>query len=221
MVKAVIYDLDDLMVNSLPIHVEADSQALEIYGYDHTQVYEEIESKFMGRKISDMYKEILKILNADIKLEEILQKREKIFLKLIQEKLELMPGLESSLKVCQDLNLKIALASSGTNRYIDVVLKKFDIAKYFEIIVSGDDVKKGKPDPETFSVAVKKLGLEPNECIALEDATNGIISAKAAGCLCLAVENPNTPPQDLSQADVIIDSLNEFSKELISSIDER
>lgn len=221
MIKAAIYDLDELMVDSTAIHLKADTEVLKFYDYDYTRVNEEMENKFMGRRVSDMYKEILKILNADIKLEEILQKREEIFLKLVRDELELMPGLETSLKVCQDLNLKIALASSGTNRYIDVVLEKFEIVKYFEVIVSGDDVKKGKPDPETFSVAAKKLGLEPNECVVLEDATNGIKSAKAAGCQCIAVKNSNTPPQDLSLADVAIDSLNKFSKELISSIDEK
>ena len=129
-----------------------------------------------------------------------------------------MPDLLQSLKLFKKNKFKIALASSGTKKYINVVLAKFKIADYFDVIVSGDDIKRGKPDPEIFSVAVKKLGLKPEETLVLEDATNGIEAAKSAGCKCIAVINKMTPPQNYSKADLVINSLEEIDMGLVKKV---
>ncbi len=130
-----------------------------------------------------------------------------------------MPGLIYSLEFFKSKGMKIALASSGTEEYIQIVLDKFSIRNYFNVIVSGNDVKKGKPDPETYAIAVKKLNLKPVECVVLEDATVGIIAAKAAGCMCIAVKNNYTLEQDLSKADTQINSLQMINDILLSKID--
>ena len=97
-------------------------------------------------------------------------------------------------------------------------MEKFKVADYFDVIVSGDDVKRGKPDPETYLIAVKKLGIRPSQAVVLEDATNGIAAAKAAGCFCIAIKNPYTPKQDLSRADLALDSLADLSLKHLQSI---
>ena len=110
------------------------------------------------------------------------------------------------------------MASSGTKEFINIVLDKFKIRDYFRVIVSGDEVSVGKPAPETFLIAAEKLGLSPQQCIVLEDATNGIESAKAAGCKCIAIPYKKGLKQDLSKADLILDSLNEVNEENLNSV---
>jgi len=105
--------------------------------------------------------------------------------------------------------LRIGLASSGTEEYIGIVLDKFKIRRYFNVIVSGDDVKVGKPNPRIYTLAAEKLGIAPGRCIVLEDAKNGVEAAKAAGCKCIGVIDLNELPQDLSKADIVLNSLME------------
>ena len=108
-----------------------------------------------------------------------------------------LPGLEKSLKLFKENGYpNCQLPHLEQKKYIDLVLEKFDIKNYFSLIVSGDDVKKGKPNPETYLVASQKLGFTPEECLVLEDATAGINAAKDAGCKCIAIKNLNTPVQD-------------------------
>lgn len=102
--------------------------------------------------------------------------------------------------------------------YIIEILKRFNLLKFFITVIGGEDVQLGKPNPEGFIKAVEKLDVKPEECLVLEDATRGIEAAKAAGCFCFAVKNPNIYGQDFSEADKVLNSLNDLNKELISGI---
>ena len=218
MIKAVIYDLDDLMVNSNPLHTEASDKVLQKYGVSQKKLPEHMRAKFIGMRVSDILKNLIDYFQLGVNLEDLREKRSAIFLELVRKKLQVMPGLFQSLKLFRQNKFKIALASSGTKKYINIVLEKFKVADYFDVIVSGDDVKRGKPSPETYFIAVKKLSIRPSQAVVLEDATNGIAAAKAAGCFCIAIKNPHTPKQDLSKADLVINSLKELSLEEIRSL---
>lgn len=218
MIKAIIYDLDDLMVNSHPLHYEAWEVLLKKYKHSNKDLPKEYHSKFIGARVIDIAKVIKKTLKLNIDLKLLYKERMEIFIKLVKQKLEPMPGLLYSLKLLRANNFKIAVASSGTKEYINLVLTKFEIRDYFDVIISGDDVKKGKPDPETFIVACKKLNLKAEECLVLEDAERGIEAAKRAGCKCIGVENPHTPSQDRSGADKIIPSLNVLTLGMIDTL---
>ena len=211
MIKAVIYDLDDLMVNSYEIHVRATNLVLKQQGVDADKIPEEVSRRFVGMRISDILKTIILHLNLNVNYEKFYEERNRIFLNLVKNELKSMPGLNESLSYCRQRKFKIALASSGTTKYIEVVLDRFKIKDYFDVIVSGDHVKHGKPNPEVYELALKQLGVKPSESVVLEDAEVGIESAKGARCLCVAVANPYTPKQDLSKADKVINSLNEIS----------
>lgn len=129
-----------------------------------------------------------------------------------------MPGLLESLERFKAAGFKLAVASSGAQKYIELVLNKFEINGYFDAVVTGDDVKVGKPHPEAYLIAAEKLRVGAQECLVLEDATKGIQSAKAAGCKCVAVSNPNVPAQDFSEADVVVNSLDEVTLDLIKEL---
>jgi len=218
MIKAVIYDLDDLMVNSIGLHEKAWRLLLKEYQADHGALPADLRSSFVGRRIIDILQVIKDYFNLPATLEDLYQKRTAIFLALVREKLTPMPGLKASLDFFKDHDFKIALATSAAKSYYQLVLEKFGLEKYFAVIVCGDDVKTGKPHPETYLVACQKLGLPPGDCVVLEDATNGIAAANAAGCKCIAVRNPHTPPQDLGLADIILDSLEQINLALIAEL---
>ena len=199
------------MVNSQPLHAEASNYVFEKYGVDLGKLPSGVRAGFIGMRVSDVLKEIIRYFDLKVDFEKIRKERSELFLKLVKKKLKMMPGLKKSLKLFEENEIKIALASSATRKYINIVLRKFKINDYFGVIVSADDVVHGKPHPETYLVAARKLNLKPSETLVLEDSTNGIEAAKAAGCFCIAVKNPYTPKQDLSKADLILNSLSDLS----------
>lgn len=218
MIKAVIYDLDDLMVNSILIHVKADDVLLKRFGHKTSDLPPDLNSHFVGMRVIDILKKIIEVFKLDVDLSVLYKNREKIFLELAQKELELMPGLVASLDFFQKNGFKIAMSTSANKDYLNLVLNKFKLKKYFEAIVTGDDVKSGKPDPEIYLATARKLGLKPADCLVLEDATAGIASAKAAGCKCIAIINNYTPPQDLSKADLVLNSLFDINLKIVNSL---
>lgn len=218
MIKAVIYDLDDLMVDSNPLHLRAWEKLLKVYGHEFSELPESSQSKFIGMRVIDISQEIIKYFKLGIGIQEFYGKRVEIFLELVREELKPMPGLIQSIKLLKEKNYKLAIASSGAKKYINLVISKFQLGGIFDIIVTGDDVHKGKPNPETYTTACKKLNILPEDCVVLEDATVGIMAAKSAGCKCIGVKNPHTPPQDLSKADLILSNLKELTTDIINKL---
>jgi HAD superfamily hydrolase (TIGR01509 family) len=221
MVKGIIYDLDDLMVNSFFVHEKAWNILFAKYGHRIQDLPAETHATYVGWRISEILKELIKYFNLKVDYKTLYQKRQEIFLELVKKELPLMPGLMESLNLFKDNGLKIGLASSGTRPYIDLVLTKYKLHNYFDITVTGDDVFKGKPDPEIYSQACQKLGLKPDRCVVLEDAYNGIAAAKSAGCKCIAIVNNLTPPQKRADADLVLNSLLELTMEKIQSLPEK
>jgi HAD superfamily hydrolase (TIGR01509 family) len=169
-------------------------------------------------RVIDIVGELIEHLDLKESKDKLYRRRVEVFLDLVRSELEPMPGLRQSLSRLAGAGFKLAVASSGARRYVELVLERFEIADYFQAVVTGDDVTVGKPNPEAYLVASKKLGVSPSVCAVLEDAAKGIQSAKAAGCFCVAVRNPNIPPQDYSLADTVIDSLEDLRVEQITRL---
>ncbi|MDX6469156.1 MAG: hypothetical protein QOF75_959 [Gaiellaceae bacterium] len=114
---------------------------------------------------------------------------------------------------------RLALASSANRELIDEVLEVSGLKDCFEVTVSSEEVARGKPAPDVYLEAARRLGVPPERCVAVEDSHSGIRSAKAAGMLVVAIPNPSFPPDEeaLAQADVVIRSLDELTPELIAS----
>ena len=218
MIKAIIYDLDDLMVNSAKPQTAAFNAVLKKHGYSYGKLPVKLRRKFTGMRIKDILTGINEHWNLGENIESFYKRRTNILLREVKKNIPPMPGLRKSLQLFKKNKLKIAIASSGGTKYISLVLMKLKIKHYFDGVITGDDVKIGKPHPQTYLLAVKKLGLKASECVVLEDATNGIIAAKKAGCKCIAVRNLYTPKQDLSKADNIVSSLNQITIKTINSL---
>lgn len=124
---------------------------------------------------------------------------------------QLLPGVDRYLEDAHRLELKTAIASSSSRQWVVEHLEKFGIRDRFDAIASKDDVTTTKPDPELYELALDRLGVSPEQAIALEDSSNGIEAAKAAGLYCVAVPNAMTTHLDLSRADRRLDSLQAVS----------
>ena len=213
--KALIFDFDELLADSTSLHKEAFKRTFDEYQISAEMIPYELSQNFIGKRLEDINKMIAEHFKMSVKPEVLTEKRNLAVLTLINSMQKLMPGARKVLEMGKNLGFKIALSSSGETRYLEKSLKFLKIEKYFDSIVTGDDVIKGKPDPECFVKAASLLDAEPEDSIVFEDAENGVKAAKKAGMKVIAVINTRTPKQDLSKADIILNSLEEVTEEML------
>ena len=218
MIKAVIYDVDGTMVNSEPIHVAAWDKALQQYGTALSRLSEEFQATMAGKKPIVIAEGMIKELNLLITPEQLLEKKSALFIEAAKTSLEPMPGVVESIHRLSMAGYRLASGTSLDRDYLDFILNKLKVTNLFEVIVTGDQIKNGKPHPETYLTVCERLNLEPKECIVIEDAQSGIQAAKAADAWCLAIKNADAVTQNTSEADLALNSLHEITHELIQSL---
>lgn len=219
MIKAVIYDFDDTIVDSDPLHIQSWEQNLKDHQVQNIADFKIFrEENMMGKSSRENAKLLVNHYKLDVDPEDFYHKKADIYMKNAIDKLKLLPGVVYSLKLFKKMGLRLAVASGSPRKYIDAVINRLGLKEYFELIVSADDIQKSKPDPQSFIVTCSKLELDPVECIVIEDATVGVQSAKAAGCKCIAIPNRNVTTQDYSEADLVLKSLTEITKNDIISL---
>ena len=206
--KAVIFDMDGVIIDSEPIHFEVDMQTMKDLGCNISR--EELE-KYVGTTNEYMIADIKKNYNIRKSVEEIINyKVEMVKNKIVQSDLEPIEGIRELLIDLKKKNIPAAIASSSPKDFINIVVSKFKLQEYFKYIVSGEEVESGKPAPDVYIETAKKLGISPKECIVVEDSKNGVLAAKAAGMKCIGFQNINSGNQDLSKADIIVNSIGEI-----------
>jgi HAD superfamily hydrolase (TIGR01509 family) len=143
-------------------------------------------------------------------MEQMMAYKSVLYKKYRDQNLSLVPGIKEFLqKVSANKKYRLAIGTAGRKSVQEELLEKHGLTQYFEFIVSAGDVTKGKPDPEIYTTAVNKLGLQPGECLVIEDAVNGITAAKAAGCIACGITT-GMPKESLVEAgaDIVIDSFD-------------
>jgi len=142
--------------------------------------------------------------------EAVLQERQDIFKELIATELQLRDGVRELLIQLSNRGLPCALVTSGDRWYIDSVFERFDLTQFFTGMITVDDVSGHKPLPDPYLAGAKLLGVPPEMCLAVEDSTAGVASAKAAGMYCIAAPSEMTLDADLSAADMRVESFREL-----------
>lgn len=212
MIKAVIFDMDGVIVDSEGLHQAALQKMLEVHGKkvaaNYFQCFIGIHDKVILQQIKDE-------LNIAESVEELLRQKEKYFFEQVKEKLKLFKGFRTFLTVVKEKNLRLAITSSSTRVYLNFVLEKFDLKHNFPIIISGEDIKHPKPDPEPYTKTIEQLKLKPEECMVIEDSIAGLRSAKAAGAHTIAVTN-SFAAVNLSEADLVVNNLTEINANIIA-----
>jgi HAD superfamily hydrolase (TIGR01509 family) len=211
--KAVIFDLDGVLIDSEPLHAMADNQLLINSGI---HVPDNYFDRFVGVTNREMWGKIKNDYSIILSIEELMELQMPLKLKLLEE-MDFKPiqGIIELLEDLKERNIPMAIASSSPRQFIEKVLEKIGVMQYFTILVSGEEVERGKPEPDIFLKAAELLNVEPVACIVIEDSASGTIAAKRAGMKCIGYRNVNSGNQDLSNADLII---YEIKKEDITSM---
>ncbi len=224
-IQAIIFDMDELMVDSHPVHKVVMDKILKKYDHSFAELTREEELGLFGLSILDGFRFFHKKfgLKDKVSAKDLNEQFNHMLLPTYRKKIQAMPGLQNLVDSCKKRGYRLALASSATRAKIDIVLNKFGLNDLFEVVVSGEDeIKHGKPAPDIFLTAAKKLAIIPSQCLVLEDAKNGIEAAKRAGMLCIGVHNQYNYEklgikQDLSAADLQVSGLDELQNILFTT----
>jgi len=211
MLKALVFDMDGVIIDSEPLQAEIAVHVLKKLG-GNPQPREFYE--FIGVRNEEMWTILKERHNIKESVKEILEIHQDYKKKRFSEAdVETVEGIPELIKEAKSRGLRIALATSSPRFLAEHILKKFDLYKYFNVLVTADDITHSKPDPEIYIKAAQFLGVKPEECIAIEDAHFGVKAAKAAGMKCIAYVNPNSGNQDLSEADCKVYSIKDIRLE--------
>jgi HAD superfamily hydrolase (TIGR01509 family) len=196
-IKAVIFDIDGLMLDSERVSQRSWTQVMKAAGY---QLSEEIYLKMIGRTEKDVKHILADAFGADFPFEEMYRQREVCFREMIaRDGIPLKPGLIDLLTQVDALGLKKAVASSTYAMLAELKMASAGIRGYFQVIVTGDEVVNGKPEPDLFLAAARRIGIEPQNCLVLEDSQAGIQAAHAAGMYSILVPDMQPVEEGVSR----------------------
>ena len=209
MIKAIIFDMDGVLVDSEPFNIEIEKRQFEL---NHLSISEEEHHQYMGVATDVMWREIAKRQSLSLPVETLIEqnKTESIHYFTELKEIPVMPGLVDLLEKLTLKNFPIAVASSSFLEIIELILQRTGLRKHFQVVVSSQEAGKSKPEPDVFLLAAKQLGINPQDCMVIEDSANGIKAAKAAGMRCIAFEGPGANPANQKQADAVIKSFDQL-----------
>jgi len=214
--KAIIFDMDGVLIDSEKIYCDIEQQIFDELGLE---ISDELRDSFVGMQMHKAWEIIKSHFDFDMSIEEILVEERKRF----QEQLDAgaVPPVEGAYKLMKDIKkrgYKTAVASSSYRKEIEIAMEIHGYDEFLDHMLSGEDVKNGKPNPDIFLLTSEKLGTQPEECVVIEDSENGVNAAKAAKMLCIGYRNVDFPNQDLSKADLVVDSFINLSIEKIEAL---
>ena len=206
-ITALIFDFDGLIVDSESPGYQAWSELYATHGCSLPfDTYSACIGTIGGFDLHGFLQEQTGRPVDRVELERACNRR---WLELMTDQ-PLLPGIAACVSSSQRRGLKLAVASSSTNKWVTHNLRKFALLDYFDAVCTSDDVKAVKPDPALYLLALERLGVSAEEAVAFEDSPNGILAAKRAGIYCIAIPNPLTKDLPLDLADRRLRSLEEF-----------
>lgn len=217
MIKAVIFDMDGLMIETEHLQSKSFEHVLKKYGAN-PEFNEDGVIQTVGVTAKDNLIRLKEKHNINESIENLLGQKRKVYKELLLENIYPKKGLLTLLKKLKEGNFKLAVASSSSREHINLVLSGLGIKEKFDVIVSGEEIKKGKPHPDIFLIAADKLNTEPINCLVLEDAQSGVEAGKAANMKVIAIPNQYTRSHDFTKADVIISSLEEVNMGFLAKL---
>lgn len=219
MIKAVIFDMDGVIIDSEPLH-----QKIELVMFSDLGIKVPFEEHctFVGTTTRNMCTKLKEKYGLKQTVDELVNMKDERYIDYLRKNenndVLPVPGVLELIRELYDKGIKLAIGSSAPMREIELVLDTFKIRQLFDAIASGEEVPNSKPAPDTFLLAAQKLGVKPLDCLVIEDSDNGVRAAKNAGMKCIAYRNPHTKPQDLSFADVLVDDIRKISYEMIMNL---
>ena len=182
-IKAVIFDLDGTLVDSEPVYLEADKKLFARYGIEIDTAF---KSRYVGRAAWEMLQEVKLMYHLSETVAELVAEKNAIYLELARQKTCVFPEMRKFVRLLHENNYPMAVASGSSQEVIDEVLNNTDMEQYFVSAISSTNVKRGKPAPDVFLEAAKRLTIQPENCLVMEDSHYGVEAAKSAGMYCIA-----------------------------------
>ncbi len=214
MLKAVIFDMDGVIIDSEPMHNKAYHDMFDEVGI---KVSNELYESFTGQSTINICKRLCDHFNLDVPPETLVALKRKYYKQFFESNssLTLIDGVLDLIKDYYNNGLTLVLASSAAMTSINQIFERFDLNQYFVAKLSGGDLKASKPHPEIFIKAAEATGFNRNECIVIEDSTNGIRAANAAHIFCIGYDSFHSKNQDYSTANMVITDFKDISYESV------
>jgi HAD superfamily hydrolase (TIGR01509 family) len=219
-IRALLFDFDGLILDTEVPDYECWQEVFQEHGCELSL---SLWVSFIGTTSIPFnpYDHLEELAQRPILRDQISVERKRRYLERV-EALSPLPGVEDYLRDARRLGLTVGLVTSSTPGWAVGHLARLGLDAHFDLVLCASDVKRTKPDPELYLLALERLGIGASEVIALEDSPNGITAAKAAGIYCVAIPNPLTRDLDLTHADLRLNSLDELSlKMLLKHVQEK
>ncbi len=219
MIKAVIFDKDGVLMLTEEIYFRAFRDTVKKYGGNKEFTWED-HYHYIGTPTSETFFAVREKYGLTVSFDEFVETYRRGYRKIIEEEgLKSPTGVKELLDSLKKENIPFAIGTGGGAKSTELTLRKAGLFEYFNIFVTADDVANGKPDPETFFLAAKKLGVKPDDCVVIGDAINDVLAAKSAGMKMIAItdksyiEDPN-----LASPDLEVKEFKEITIEMIKSL---
>jgi len=196
--------LDGVLVDSAPFHFQSWRELFASLG---RELSEADFRRTFGLRNDAILRDLLGDM-APVEAERLAARKEELFRQAARGNIAALPGALALLRLLRERGVKLALVSSTPHANIELILRSLDVEAAFDVIVGSEDVTQGKPDPEGFLLAARRLGVPPVECVVIEDAPAGVEAAKAAGIRCVGVSR-GRPRDALAKADLVVESLDD------------
>lgn len=217
MIQTVIFDMDGVIVDTEPVHHYAYFQHFKQL---NIEVSDELYRTFTGNSTRNVFQKIKEMFNLPHEVEDLIQTKRSLFNDAFdtKEDLYLIDGVEDLIKDLHQNGIQLIVASSASKVTIDRVFNRFNLNQYFTHKVSGEDFPKSKPHPAIFEHAAS-LSIAPKDnCIVIEDSTNGVEAAVAANIFCVGYDSLHSKDQDLSKSNVLIKHFKELNAEIVKNL---
>ena len=207
-----ISDLDGVIVDTVTQHFESWQRMFAGFGVDFS--FDDYKEKIDGIPRIDGVRKILAGAGEE-DIERACDRKQELFLELIRDGVETYPTTVALFRELQVRGVRLAAISSSRN--CETILRSIDLYKIFATVITGNDITRGKPDPQIFLMAAEALGLEPGECVVFEDAALGVEAAKRGGFPCVGIDRHGTPGR-LAAADLVVKDLGEVDFEELAGL---
>ncbi len=205
-IKAVIWDFDGVIIESEPHHIDAETETLKQYGFRLTR---SVALEYLGVRLEDYFSDIADRFRIDAPVDEMISRHYNTLIRYYREVFPLVPYAVEVLETLKGRYI-MSVATSREKQLARLAMDRYSLLKYFGHVVYGEDVNRGKPDPEPFLTAAKLMGISPGSAVVVEDSTSGVKAAKDAGMVVIVRIASYNRELDFSSADYTVEDLREI-----------